>query len=302
MCYRNYELLPEIKLAIAFLEESAETLRKVYLKEQPSTPQNLQPLDPVKGQTELANILADTIIHIQMLGIYGGIEAIKAHTLQIECMKTYCDDEKFCHVLNFVITSLTHAKRVLSQHLSADIKSDLEKLSSPKVQQLFRILRDYKNESQEELCAIVFVHRRFTAKVLHHLLKLLSENVTEFSFIKPNFIVGYNSNPYNDTRESLYYTKVNREVIQGFFSKEYNILVSSNVLEEGIDVPTCTLVIKFDEPMDYRSYVQSKGRARHKESLYYMMIQQQEFAKFQSKYKCFQTTEEELNKVSVTYT
>ena len=48
--------------------------------------------------------------------------------------------------------------------------------------------------------------------------------------------------------------------------------MSTNVVEEGLDMRSCNLVIKFDFPDNFRSYVQSKGRARAKPSQYILMV------------------------------
>lgn len=111
-------------------------------------------------------------------------------------------------------------------------------------------------------------------------------------------MVGYNSNPYNDTRENLYTAKKNKEILQSFDNKEINVLCASNVLEEGVDITTCSLVIKFDHPEEYRSYIQSKGRARHPSSLFYMMVEQSELSKFKERYTEFQAVENTLQNVS----
>ncbi|KAJ9599475.1 hypothetical protein L9F63_010045, partial [Diploptera punctata] len=56
--------------------------------------------------------------------------------------------------------------------------------------------------------------------------------------------------------------------------RECNLLVGTSVLEEGIDVPKCNLVIHFNVPKVYRSYVQSKGRARAQDAYYILMIEE----------------------------
>ena len=56
--------------------------------------------------------------------------------------------------------------------------------------------------------------------------------------------------------EILY--KQQEDILRKFRQKEYNLLVTTSVLEEGVDVPKCNLVIRYTEPHSYRSYVQSK--------------------------------------------
>ena len=51
-------------------------------------------------------------------------------------------------------------------------------------------------------------------------------------------------------------------------------MVSTSVVEEGIDVPACNLVVKFDFPTTFRSYIQSKGRARKSGSRYVLLIEE----------------------------
>lgn len=285
--------------AISYLNHIIDILRRIHLDDKDiPTVENVTWLEEDKGLTGLANLLADTIIHIRMLGTFGGIEAIVAHSIQIECMKKFCNDAKLYHVLNSMITALTYAKTLLKNQLSGNLVEDIYNFSSAKVKELFNILANYEN-STIDLCAIIFVQRRFTAKVVFQILKILSMNVKDFSFLKPNFVVGFNANPFKDTRESLYHGKITKEIITSFNSKEINLLVSSNVLEEGIDVPTCTLVVKFDEPLDYRSYIQSKGRARHRDSLYCIMVEQQDLCRYNVKYSTFQTIEQKLNEVSI---
>ncbi|CAG9318366.1 unnamed protein product [Blepharisma stoltei] len=51
-----------------------------------------------------------------------------------------------------------------------------------------------------------------------------------------------------------------------------NVLVATTVVEEGIDIPSCNFVIRYDSPPNnLRSYVQSKGRARDKDSKFIVL-------------------------------
>ena len=76
-----------------------------------------------------------------------------------------------------------------------------------------------------------------------------------------------------------------------FRSGETNTVVSTNVIEEGLDVRSCNLVIKFDFPATFRSYVQSKGRARAKPSRYLVMASTAETEKVEAKLNEFRRIE-----------
>lgn len=77
-----------------------------------------------------------------------------------------------------------------------------------------------------------------------------------------------------------------------------NCIVATDVVDEGIDIPTCTLIIRYDEPMDFRGYVQSKGRARHSSSNYIILIPEDDNKKFLPRYCEYKNTESKLKKVS----
>ncbi|CAG9824066.1 unnamed protein product [Phaedon cochleariae] len=258
--------------------------------------QGLKPLDPEDGYRDLWNLVTDLRFHVETMGAFGGLKATTAHLVQVERIKKHCQDLSFFEILNFVQTSMSFVEEVLGSAMRGyDELSQIMRFSSDKVLMLINILREYKARSKEELCCLIFTQRRFTAKVIYHVLDALRQADEEFAHIKPNFMVGYNNNPMNDTREGLFISKKNKQVLNSFVNKEINVLVASNVLEEGVDIPKCTLVIKYDKPEDYRSYIQSKGRARHKDSLYYIVVERDDFTKYMGKYRQFQEVEETLN-------
>lgn len=78
-----------------------------------------------------------------------------------------------------------------------------------------------------------------------------------------------------------------------------NVLITSEVLEEGVDIQTCNYVIRYDSPKNFPSYVQSKGRARSNESKFIVMVpNKSKFEKVQTEYF---KMEEEIDKVFLVY-
>lgn len=53
---------------------------------------------------------------------------------------------------------------------------------------------------------------------------------------------------------------------------QVNVIVATQILEEGLDVRDCNLVIRFDPAASSCSFIQSRGRARMKGSDYLMLI------------------------------
>lgn len=52
-----------------------------------------------------------------------------------------------------------------------------------------------------------------------------------------------------------------------------NLLVATNVAEEGLDIQTCCLVVRFDLPETVASFIQSRGRARMTISEYVFLVE-----------------------------
>lgn len=259
---------------------------------------NLKPLEPGDGLQELRCMVKDFIFHLDMFGVLGIYTAAICYSIQLERLIMHCEDIKLFNLFTCVQTTVSHIKHLCQRHMGECTPEEkIERYTSDQVKVLIEVLREFRQRSKQELCSIIFVDRRFTAKILFHLLKMISE-LPEFSYIKPDFMVGYNNSPYSTTREGLYVAKVNKKVVQTFCNKETNLLVASNVLEEGVDIPNCTLVVKFNKPSTYRSYIQSKGRARHKESFYYILVQDAEVIKFSQNYQTFRQVEQILNKVT----
>ncbi|KAI7240033.1 P-loop containing nucleoside triphosphate hydrolase protein [Hortaea werneckii] len=117
---------------------------------------------------------------------------------------------------------------------------------------------------------IVFVEQR---AVVSNLMQLLRNSQN----IAANFNIGgfVGTSSYASRKSSaadLTEAKVYQQDLEAFRKGEKNLIIATNVLEEGIDVPACNHVICFDMPKNLTSFVQGKGRARQKGSKYFLFI------------------------------
>lgn len=170
--------------------------------------------------------------------------------------------------------------------------------SSPKVIHLILYLRKYlKEHNPADLKALIFVQRRHSAKNLYHIIKRLAESEGDHFPIVADFMVGNNSS-IPESVEAVLENKWNREVVKRFRRNELNMIVASSVLEEGVDLQMCNLVICVDAPLSFRSYVQSKGRARMSTSNYVIMTSMGDYSKLTINLAEYQKIDVVLKEVS----
>ena len=123
----------------------------------------------------------------------------------------------------------------------------------------------------------MFVERRYTALILSEQLNMAAKLDQGLSFIKSDFVIGHGTGArvtYSSKAEMNF--KKQKEVLCKFRNDkkrhEFNVLIATSVVEEGLDIPKCNVVCRFNFPKNYPSYLQSKGRARAKGSRYYTLV------------------------------
>ncbi|KAL8397756.1 hypothetical protein RB594_004458 [Gaeumannomyces avenae] len=144
--------------------------------------------------------------------------------------------------------------------------------SAPKLQALLTVLASHQGNP----VGIVFVKERATAAVLSSLLQ-------EFPMINERYKVGYMvGTSRNAARKRDFYDLSPMEdgkgasALDNFRSGRINLLVATSVLEEGIDVPVCNLVVCFDRPANLKSFIQRRGRARMRSSQLHLLLEEGE--------------------------
>ncbi|KAH6614300.1 hypothetical protein C7974DRAFT_368601 [Boeremia exigua] len=134
---------------------------------------------------------------------------------------------------------------------------------SSKVLKLHEWLNMYYERSDEPRC-IVFVEQRQTAR----LLKLIFDHIGGPN-IRCDVLVGVN----NRAGEHNISLRAQILTVSKFRRGELNCMFATSVAEEGLDIPQCNLVVRFDLYRTMIGYVQSRGRARHRNSKYLHMLE-----------------------------
>jgi Fanconi anemia group M protein len=138
--------------------------------------------------------------------------------------------------------------------LKKNVEYSPENLVHPKYHVLVKIIVDELNKTPESRI-LVFVKLRNSVKNIVRKLKSVP-------LFKPVRFVGQATKSDDDKGLSQ---KEQIEILELFKEGKYNVLVSTNVGEEGLDISECDLVIFYDVVASEIRLIQRKGRtARHR--------------------------------------
>lgn len=139
----------------------------------------------------------------------------------------------------------------------------IRKNTNPKLEKLkMLLLENFSNQCN--IRAIIFVTEVENAATLKEWIN----KQPEFEgCIRPGVVTGHSR------QESKGMTQEEQNaVIKAFRCGKLNLLVATSVLEEGIDVPACNLIIRYQHVTNEISLIQSRGRARAMDSKCYAII------------------------------
>ncbi|XP_046998793.1 endoribonuclease Dicer-like isoform X1 [Schistocerca americana] len=259
--------------------------------------------DDMKQNKELKNILENVKYQIEDLGLYGGYVAANMYITVLTKLARRAGTADALDLITVIKENLTEVRDGMKRQIMVltEPREQIHRFSSNKfmmfvslIEKIFRDLSEAEQSRQGNNNVLVFVQRRASARTLSALLQILSESDPRLRTMKPDCVVGYGAQQSNEATEM--HRRTNEDAILRFRKMETNLLVATDVLEEGIDIPVCNTVIMFDPPNSCRSYIQSKGRARHKTSSYHIFVSTSD-QKFLGKFNMYKAVGHEISKV-----
>ncbi|CEJ61633.1 hypothetical protein PMG11_10161 [Penicillium brasilianum] len=190
---------------------------------------------------------------------------------------------------NGSLTTLDLAERVYLLELLLDMPVPEDTTDgihiSPKLEILLSFL---ERMDHAQFSGIIFVRRRAVVSVLTRLLSL--HPATKDRFHCASFVGWSNNATSKDSLGDLLAREMQRDTLSEFKAGRKNLIIGTDVLEEGLDVSACRLVICYDKPANLKSFIQRRGRARHEDSTYAIMLSTNDDSLSLSKWQALEQT------------
>jgi len=233
---------------------STKVIRKDLLK------LNAELVRLIQGDGDKTGVYSALSVNAQGLILFHMIELIEQQGLDVLLIyltKVKQDARKKNSSKAVKILAFDHRVNQLFIELKKNEDYYPEKLVHPKFYLLEELLvQEFKKNPSSRV--LVFVKLRDSVKNITDKLKSRPDGL-----IKPARFVGQSNKSKDDKGLSQ---KKQLEILEQFKRGQYNVLISTNVGEEGLDIAECDLVIFYDVVASEIRFIQRKGRtARHRE-------------------------------------
>ena len=141
-----------------------------------------------------------------------------------------------------------------------------DSVMTPKLRTLIEYLL---GEEEQGFSALIFVRTRAEVAVLSHMLTL---HVPKFMI--STFVGASSFSGRTGSITELAEVKNQKNTLDELRQGKNHIVVTTNALEEGIDVAACNVVICFEPPPNLKSFIQRRGRARKSISKFVLMFEE----------------------------
>ncbi|KAF2839628.1 ribonuclease III [Patellaria atrata CBS 101060] len=138
---------------------------------------------------------------------------------------------------------------------------------STKVNAMVDFLVDNVDDS---FTGLIFAEERATVTILAQLLSSIPQ-LRGLLRVK-QFIGTSQSSRKKVFVSDIWDVQEQANILDDFRSGAINLIVATSVLEEGIDISSCNVVVCFDQPKNLKSFIQRRGRARKKDSKFVILL------------------------------
>ena len=240
-----------------FLDAKGENLHKEVIRKD-LLRLNSELVKLVQSNGDKTGIYSALSINAQALILYHMLELVEQQGLDI--LLNYLDKlrkdsrKKNSSKATRILAAEGRLRRIYLE-LKKNVEFSPENLIHPKFQVLVKIILE---QLQNNPSSRILVFIKLRNSVLN-----VTNNLKKHTLIKPVRFVGQATKSQDDKGLSQ---KRQIEILDLFKEGEYNVLVSTNVGEEGLDIAECDLVVFYDIVVSEIRYIQRKGRtARHRE-------------------------------------
>ncbi|KAI9372339.1 hypothetical protein BJX61DRAFT_552965 [Aspergillus egyptiacus] len=174
-------------------------------------------------------------------------------------------------MLDMDIEERSYLAKLLSQIPIPDFNFDSPDPADFPVSPKFEALLSFLMSTDEtDFSGLVFAQQRATVAVMAKLLSV--HPLTRHRFRTGGFVGMGTSTNRKDMLGDLLTAKMQRGTLEDFRGGRKNLVVATDVLEEGIDVSACSVVVCYNVPPNLKSFVQRRGRARRQHSTYAILL------------------------------
>ena len=218
--------------------------------------------------------LSDVIYSIHCLGLWCATKTVKLYLTEFSrLLQNDATAGDLIAATTSILNCLFGRLQELIVHFKDKEDCDIAlNEASSQLKSLLKNLKDFEPPigSSWPIC-IIHVRKKVIAKVIALWLDEVSKSAEEFSFIKPNYIVG-SSRKHRNFMAVDNFDLHHEASIRDFRFGNCNTLVVSSADEKCAGSLRCNLVVSFDSPTIFSEFSRAKANCRHDSGKYIVYL------------------------------